>query len=1007
MPKKKEDSMYEHYFSLLEKYKKKYGKVMLFYQVGSFYEVYGLYNDETKGYHEMFDDSVSISKILDCHVGLKPNVKYKGYTISMAGYPLACPLSKNVPKLIKEGWTVPVWKQSEQNKKERYEYSVFSAGTSWFNDTNKLSNCFTVCWLEQYPSDVESRSPYLYCGLANIDIFTGKSNLFQFKYSNNKLHNVNAYEDIERFNSIHKPREFIIIHNYENKKHIEDVIQWTNLSPNKMHIISITDQNSEYTKEIDSCQKQVYIRDIFRDFYPKYDFFQLMKSTTLEEFPYAQYAFSFLLNFVKECNFLLTKNLHTPVIETINDKLLLATHSLKQLNIINTDGRKNNTASINNFINKTSTNMGKRRFFQQITHPSCNQEFLNQEYDMIEYVLNNEHFLDFRDQLNNIKDIEKLYRKTIHLTAKPYQLSTFYNNLSIIESIKKILENDDTFAKYIDSKCDIEKLSHSIKQLQTFFETHLNFSLCNDLQEVQSETNFFKRGLFSSLDKYEKQYIESNQELDIIRKELIDIGKTIKGVTTKKSIESDTVIVTHKTEKSGVFLKITSARSTKMKTYFKNLKVPPINLNWKSNFDNSSIITEINTDNLEFKSVSGSESSGKKITSKKLTDVYSSILQSSENLNEELSIQFKKFLKKLNAFFREIDLVIEFVTLIDILLTKSYISKKYNYCKPSIRQHKSSFLSAKDLRHPLVEHINTEEVYTPNDVTLGKEHTGMLVFGTNAVGKTTLIRAIGCNIIMAQAGMFVPSTEFIYYPYKTLFTRILGNDNLFKNLSSYAVECTEMELIVNNCNENSLILGDELCNGTEIGSAYSIMSQSLIWFNKTQSSHIFATHYHDITKIQEVSSIKELYICHMAIQNHNGVIMYDRKIKEGPGNNSYGLEVLKSFNFPDEFVKGAFKIRNKLEGKNKLSLTKKKTKYNSKKLKGDCEFCKKKGVDVHHLTPQEFADKQGFIKFFNKNHAANLANVCKGCHIMFTKQGIIHKRKKTIGGEKVYTLVET
>ena len=145
----------------------------------------------------------------------------------------------------------------------------------------------------------------------------------------------------------------------------------------------------------------------------------------------------------------------------------------------------------------------------------------------------------------------------------------------------------------------------------------------------------------------------------------------------------------------------------------------------------------------------------------------------------------------------------------------------------------------------------------------------------------------------------------------------------------------------------------------------------------------------------------------MAIQNHNGIIMYDRKIKEGPGNNSYGLEVLKSFNFPDEFVKGAFKIRNKLEGKNKLSLTKKKSSYNSKKLKGDCEFCKKKGVDIHHLTPQEFADKNGFNKYFHKNHTANLANVCKGCHIMFTKQGIIHKRTKTIGGKKAYTLVET
>ena len=1009
MPGKKDEGMHKHYFSLLEKYRKKYGKVILFYQCGTFYEVYGLYDNKTNTYIDEFNSSNDMSKILDSHVAILSNRKYKGYCITETGYPIGTPLSKNVPKLIKEGWTVPVWKQSEQNKQVRTEFNIFSAGTSWFNDTGKLSNCFTVCWLEQYPSDIESKTPYLYCGLANIDIFTGKSNLFQFKYSNNKLHNVNAYEDIERFNSIYKPREFIFIHNYENENCINDIIQWTNLLSKKIHILSMKDENSEYVKEISSCQKETYIRDIFRDHFPKYDFFQLLKSTTLEEYPYAQYGFCFLLNFIKECNYLLTKNLHTPVVETINDKLLLATHSLKQLNIINVDRQKNNTSSVNNLINKTSTNMGKRRFYQQITHPSCNQDFLNQEYDMIEYVLNNEPFLDFRNQLNNIKDIEKLYRKTIHLTAKPYQLSTFYKNLSIINEIKNKLEKDDTFKKYIDSKCNIENLSHSIKELQTFFKEHLNFSLCNEIQEVQSETNFFKRGLFPSLDKYEKKYIESNQELNIIRKKLIDVGKSIKGVSTKKSIESDTVIVIHKTEKSGVFLKITSTRANKMKTHFKTAlkQVPPLNLNWKSNFDNSDMITQINTYNLEFKSVSGAESSGKRITCNKLTNLYGDILQSAENLNEQLNIQFKKFLKKLNTYFREIDLVIEFVTLIDILLTKSYISKKYNYCKPLIRNNERSFLSAKNLRHPLVEHINTEEIYTPNDVNLGLDHTGMLVYGTNAVGKTTLIRAIGCNIIMAQAGMFVPSTEFIYCPYKTLFTRILGNDNLFKNLSSYAVECTEMELIVNNCNENTLILGDELCNGTEIGSAYSIMSQSLIWFNKTKSSHIFATHYHDITKIDVVISIKELFICHMAIQNINGLIVYDRKIKEGPGNNSYGLEVLKSFNFPDEFVRGAFRIRNKLEGKNKLSLKKKKTKYNAKKLKGDCQWCKKKGVDVHHLTPQEFADKNGFITFFNKNHVANLANVCKGCHAIFTRKGIIHQRKKTLGGETAYSLVET
>ena len=1006
MPSKKKDTMYEQYFTLLDKYKKKFGeKVMLFYQVGTFYEVYGLYDDKRNKFLDQYNDSNNLNKILECHVALKKNVRYKGYVLTMAGYPLATPLSKNVPKITELGWTVPVWKQSEENKQQRYEFNIFSAGTSWFNDTNKLSNCFTVLWLEKYPSDVESTMPYLYCGLANIDIFTGKSNLFQFKYSNNKIHNVNAYEDIERFNSIYKPKEIIFIHNYENENDIKDIIQWTNLTPKKMHIISMN-TNVEYKKEIENCQKQVYVKDVFRDFFPKYDFFQLLKSTTLENYPFSQYAFCFLLNFLKECNIMLTKNIYTPVIETVNDKLLLATHSLKQLNIINTPGKNNNTSSVVNLINKTCTNMGKRKFYQQITHPSNDVNFLFAEYNMIEYILNNEKFIDFRNQLINIKDIEKLYRKTIHLTAKPYQLSNFYKNLTIIEEIKNTIATDDAFKKYIDSKCNIEKLSYSINELKSFFEKYLNFSLCNNVTDVKSEINFFNRGLFSSLDKQEKLYIESCQELEIIRKKISQIAITVPKLATKNSIENDSVINTWKTDKKGVFLKLTNTRSTKLKAHLIR-EGTKLHYKWFSNFDKSEKRTTLNTGMLQFKSVSGAASSDKKITCEKLTNIYDSILQSCDNLNDELDIQFKKFLKKLNSYFREIDLIIEFVTLTDVILTKAFISKKYNYCKPVIKNNDRSFLAAKDLRHPLVEHINTEEIYTPNDVTLGLDHTGMLVYGTNAVGKTTLIRAIGCNIIMAQAGMFVPSTEFVFCPYKKLFTRILGNDNLFKNLSSYAVECTEMELIVNNCDKNTLILGDELCNGTEIGSAYSIMSQSLIWFNNTQSSHIFATHYHDITKIDEITNLKELFICHMAIQNINGVIIYDRKIKEGPGNNSYGLEVLKSFNFPHEFVRGAFKIRDKLEGKNKLTLKKKKTKYSGGKLKGDCEFCKKKGVDVHHLTPQQFADKNGFIQFFNKNHVANLANVCTPCHNYFTKNGIIHQRKKTIGGDAAYSLIET
>ena len=84
------------------------------------------------------------------------------------------------------------------------------------------------------------------------------------------------------------------------------------------------------------------------------------------------------------------------------------------------------------------------------------------------------------------------------------------------------------------------------------------------------------------------------------------------------------------------------------------------------------------------------------------------------------------------------------------------------------------------------------------------------------MGKSSFIKAIGIAIIVAQAGFYVPCQEFIYFPYKNIFTRILGNDNLFKGLSSFAVEMLELKTILNMADKDSLVLGDELCSGTKV-----------------------------------------------------------------------------------------------------------------------------------------------------------------------------------------------
>ena len=139
------------------------------------------------------------------------------------------------------------------------------------------------------------------------------------------------------------------------------------------------------------------------------------------------------------------------------------------------------------------------------------------------------------------------------------------------------------------------------------------------------------------------------------------------------------------------------------------------------------------------------------------------------------------------------------------------------------------------MRHCLIEQIQTDEIYVPNDINFGTNGSnGILLYGTNAVGKTSLIRAIGVCIIMAQSGMYVPCSSFVYKPYTAIFSRILGNDNIFKGLSTFAVEMSELRVILRLADENSLILGDELCSGTEMESALSIFVAGLMELDKKE-----------------------------------------------------------------------------------------------------------------------------------------------------------------------------
>jgi len=170
-------------------------------------------------------------------------------------------------------------------------------------------------------------------------------------------------------------------------------------------------------------------------------------------------------------------------------------------------------------------------------------------------------------------------------------------------------------------------------------------------------------------------------------------------------------------------------------------------------------------------------------------------------------------------------------------------------------------------------------------------------------------------------------------------------------------------------------------------SAISIFVTGIQQLHSCRSSFIFATHLHEIVDYSEITELNSVKLKHMEViyDKELDILVYDRKLKDGPGNSMYGLEVCKSLGLPTKFLDAAYEIRMKYHPESRSILSLKTSHYNAKKIVGMCEKCKKNmGTEVHHLQHQSSANGDNVIVncdgIFHKNNLANLMTLCEKCH---------------------------
>jgi len=310
-------------------------------------------------------------------------------------------------------------------------------------------------------------------------------------------------------------------------------------------------------------------------------------------------------------------------------------------------------------------------------------------------------------------------------------------------------------------------------------------------------------------------------------------------------------------------------------------------------------------------------------------------------------------------------------------------SKERGFHPPIIDEEAGdSYVAVEGLRHPLVESTGTRIGYVQHTVEL--RDSSWLVYGMNASGKSTLMKAVGIAVILAQAGCYVPASAFRLRPFRAVYTRILNQDNLFAGLSSFAVEMSELRDILRAADERTLVLGDELCSGTESVSASALVAAGIQWLSKKRAKFIFATHLHGLPTLLDCEALRlKVWHLHVEYDPVSHKLVYDRTLLPGNGSTLYGLEVARAMDLPLEFLEQAKAHRHSLLG----SVTESQAKpsaWNSAVQRRACEVCGHPvtaDLEVHHLRARASAVQGLLPDGTPMNAAANLVVLCEACHL--------------------------
>lgn len=518
-------------------------------------------------------------------------------------------------------------------------------------------------------------------------------------------------------------------------------------------------------------------------------------------------------------------------------------------------------------IDETKTPMGSRLLKRWLALPLKNTESINERLEVVDYFYNRRELrAELITLLKELGDMERLISKVAVGKANPRELVHLKKSLQVVTEIKVKTSTAEITA--------IRKISEQLNECRLAFE-----KLENELNEEAPvnilKGNVIKKGVHAELDELREMAYSGKDYL--LKLQQREIERT--GISSLKVAYNNVF---------GYYLEVTHVHKDKV----------PADWHRKQTLTNA-----------------------ERYITQELKEYEEKILGAEEKIARLEQQLYEELLRFTGDYVEPVQLNSNLLSKLDILIGFAELADHNQYVRPLMNN--DYVIDIQEGRHPVIEKqlpLGTD--YVSNSVYLDNEQQQiMMITGPNMSGKSALLRQTALIVLLAQIGSYVPAKAAKLGITDKIFTRVGATDNISSGESTFMVEMNETASILNNLNNRSLVLLDEIGRGTSTYDGISI-AWSIAEFIHNQPEQraktLFATHYHELNEM--TNYFPRIKNFNVSVQESNNKIIFLRKLKEGGSEHSFGIHVAKMAGMPKIVVERANVILKKLEREHEMEL---------------------------------------------------------------------------------------